>query len=878
MPDALFDPDQAPGLLKSDAPRSSTYYQAILQNLFFATLNQEMGQREFRKDNQNFMAHTLYRYRRHLKDTDETLRLFAGIPFMNGGLFECLDKQLGTKEKPKYLRIDGFSDRDDNQLAVPNELFFCEERQVDLSEAYGDAGHRSARVRGLNRILQRYKFTLAENTPLEQEVALDPELLGKVFENLLAAYNPETGATARKQTGSFYTPREIVDYMVDESLVATLKPKLDAAFPDVGGSVDDSAPVAGRGGHESRLRHLFAYNDEPHQFAPPEVDAIIEAVDHVKILDPACGSGAFPMGILHKLVFALGKLDPRNERWKARQIAKAEEFRDPDVREKVIAEIEEAFNANELDYGRKLYLIENCIYGVDIQPIAVQISKLRCFISLVVDQKKNEKAENLGIRPLPNLETNFVAANSLIPISRPRQKTLRNPAIDAKERELHRVRERHFSARTPATKAKYRADDARLRAEIGELLEDDGWDHTTAGQLAAWDPYDQNASADFFDTEWMFGVKVGKVRVPGAGKATLGGRFAFFNDLPGQKELMQAGEIDSGFDIVIGNPPYVRIQNIPASEATLLKGQYASATGKFDVYVLFVEQAFRTIREHGFICFIHPHRFLTADYGRGIKTYLDKVHGLRSAILFGVDQVFAAATTYTGVFSFSRDNRSFRFKHATSADFASIPFVDRDYSPSGEHWELSTADNSSSALVAKLRNQSIKLSDICHGIYQGIVTVGDDIFVLRGQERGNLFTGWSEAASANIEIEAGIVKPLLKGEHIRRYEPAKSDLAIIYPHIQDEKGKTKPLSEDALRQRFPRTLAYLKPFKSHLVEKKISYKTNPKFWYSLHRARDMSLFEQTKLLTPQLQNRPNFTLDSSGWFPDAGGYSLILKD
>jgi hypothetical protein len=467
IPAELFDPDEAPAFLADDDAESSSYYQAILQNLFFATLNQEMGQRAFRREGQNFMAHNLYRYRRLLKDPDSVLKLFAGIPFMNGGLFECLDKQLGTKERPKYLRIDGFSDRDDNELSVPNELFFAPEQTADLREAYGESKYRAAKVRGLIHTLNRYKFTLTENTPLEQEVALDPELLGKVFENLLAAYNPETGETARKQTGSFYTPRPIVDYMVDESLVATLAPRLEAALP-------------GASNCEARLRHLFAYNDEPHQFAPAEVDAVIESIDHLKILDPACGSGAFPMGILHKLVFALGKLDPRNERWKARQIAKAEEFRDPEVREKVIGEIEEAFNANELDYGRKLYLIENCIYGVDIQPIAVQISKLRCFISLIVDQKKNQRAENLGVRPLPNLETNFVAANTLIAVDRPRQRVFANPQIAAKEAELHRVRERHFSARTPATKAKYREQDAKLRAEIAGLLKEDGWASTPA--------------------------------------------------------------------------------------------------------------------------------------------------------------------------------------------------------------------------------------------------------------------------------------------------------------------------------------------------------------------------------------------------------------
>jgi adenine-specific DNA-methyltransferase len=349
---------------------------------------------------------------------------------------------------------------------MPNDLFFNPECEVDLSAAYGAPRYRKARVCGLIHILERYKFTVAENTPIKEEIALDPELLGKVFENLLAAYNPETGATARKQTGSFYTPREIVNYMVDESLLASLKAKFEDASPRAENS-------------EERLRHLLAYNDQPYQFTTAEVDALIAAIDNLKILDPACGSGAFPMGILHKLVFVLSRLDPGNQRWKARQLAKAAEIPDATVRERVLDDIEQTFGANELDYGRKLYLIENCIYGVDIQPIAVQIAKLRFFILLVVDQKINLLGDNLGIRSLPNLETRFVAANTLIGLDRPVQQLLRSPDVDIKEAELRRVRERHFLARTPATKAKYREQDANLGAEIAELLRRDGWDLAT---------------------------------------------------------------------------------------------------------------------------------------------------------------------------------------------------------------------------------------------------------------------------------------------------------------------------------------------------------------------------------------------------------------
>ena len=512
---------------------------------------------------------------------------------MNGGLFECLDKE--DKDNPKkILRIDGFSDRVDNPLSVPNFLFFSEEKDVDLNSVYDTKGKRY-KVRGLIDILRRYKFTITENTPIEEEVALDPELLGKVFENLLAAYNPETGATARKQTGSFYTPREIVNYMVDESLIAYLqtalfcRSELQLATSDREDLPDTT---------ETKFRHLLAYNDEPHQFTGTETEQLINAIDTLKILDPACGSGAFPMGILHKLVFILGKLDPRNDQWRQRQIAKvqnlidmAEAIDDSTVRRNTLRDLEqeidninEAFTRNELDYGRKLYLIENCIYGVDIQPVAVQIAKLRFFISLVVDQRIDDTQENRGVRPLPNLETKFVAGNTLIGVEKPAQLLMRNPEIDRKETELGGVRRKHFTARTPRTKEKYRTLDKQIRADISQLLKSDGFPSETTEKIANWDPYDQNAVADFFDAEWMFGIT-------------------------------------EGFDVVIGNPPYVRQEKIKPLKPTLKK-HYTCYTGAADLYVYFYERGLQLLNENGIHTFICSNSWLDVNYGAPLQKYL----------------------------------------------------------------------------------------------------------------------------------------------------------------------------------------------------------------------------------------------------------------
>ena len=260
------------------------------------------------------------------------------------------------------------------------------------------------------------------------------------------------------------------------------------------------------------------------------------------------------MGILHKLVYVLQKLDPENKYWHELQYKKAlKEFEDvfkqedKNEREERLKEINEAFDEgiNYPDYARKLYLIENCIYGVDIQPIAIQISKLRFFISLVLDQKVDRGKENLGIMALPNLETKFVAANTLIGLEMPEQLTLKNPEIEKKEEELKQIRHKYFDTKTRKEKLDYQKKDAQIRKEIADLLKNSGWDTSTAEKIANFDIYDQNASADFFDPEWMFGIK---------NPSPLWGKHASSISSP----LAGEGRGEEGFDVVIGNPPYVR--------------------------------------------------------------------------------------------------------------------------------------------------------------------------------------------------------------------------------------------------------------------------------------------------------------------------------
>ena len=557
----------------------STYYKAILQNLFFATLNTPIKKRKFRekKDykgiNKDYGEHEFYRYEECFKNPNQILQLFKGIPFLNGGLFECLDK------KREKIIIDGFSRVKKNQPIVPNCLFFSNEQLVDLNKEYGTE-NKIYKAEGLINILQRYHFTIDENTPSDVEIALDPELLGRVFENLLASYNPETATTARKATGSYYTPREIVNYMVEESLKAYFKTKLDKIK-----NIDQD------------LEELFSCDIETHSFNKKEVKILIEAINNLKIIDPAVGSGAFPMGILQKLVHILSKIDSHNELWKKEQIEAVEKnVPDAVLKRDLIKKIEFNFDNNELDYGRKLYLIQNCIYGVDIQSIAIQITKLRFFISLLVDENVNKGLDNMGIDPLPNLETKFVAANSLIGLQSNGQMALKDPPIQKLEDELKQVRIKYFSANDSNEKRKLREEDENIRLQLAGLLKQGGFSTEDTGKIINWDPYNLNTSSNWFDSEWMFGIK-------------------------------------SGFDIVIANPPYVSYYSRESAktvgttkEIAILRGEfdftkYERKTGRLNLWMFFVERFVKLLRMNGITAFIVDVNF-TKDLARNIRRYL----------------------------------------------------------------------------------------------------------------------------------------------------------------------------------------------------------------------------------------------------------------
>ncbi|MDP4659860.1 MAG: BREX-1 system adenine-specific DNA-methyltransferase PglX [Opitutales bacterium] len=447
---------------------SSLYYKSVLQNLFFKGLGCPHEKRR-----EYFEPDTLAE--------NKTVAMLKEVPFMGGGLLDPQD--------------DDHVGSSDADFKVPNILFYATEEDGEKVTI----GKDTFIVKGLNIILDSYKYTVSENTPTEEEVALDPELLGLIFENLLAELDvSDEGASksARKKSGSFYTPRKIIDYMVGETLRLHLEGRL--AF-------EKDKALSRRNAIRSLLQHKkFDVSADVTLNAE-----IVDSLAELRVLDPACGSGAFPMGMLHRIAEILSIVDPTCELWRRK-----------------LSTFGFTSNGSQTDaYLRKIGVIRLCLYGVDIQPMAVLLTKLRFFISLVAEQDVTDGI-NRGITPFPNLETNIICADTLKSVNVSLDWQLSKDAYLAKRAEFYEIgiteKRRNGVAKEIAETLSSFIPDFAIKVTGRREGDPRKEQERNKKLIEAWFR-DASLPAPFFSAEVFFP------------EALSGGR---------------------GFDIVIGNPPY----------------------------------------------------------------------------------------------------------------------------------------------------------------------------------------------------------------------------------------------------------------------------------------------------------------------------------
>ena len=619
------------------------YLDSVLEPLFFGILNTKPAERE--------ALFADYGWDKSLLDE------WKDIPYLNGGLFER-------------------DEEDEPESRFPADYF-----------------------KRLFQFFSEYNFTIDENDPNDAEVGVDPEMLGKIFENLLED---------NKDKGAFYTPKEIVRYMCKESLIAYLETNTSIA--------------------KEKIRQ-FVLSPEEGVVDIPEnkKPKLLAALEEVKICDPAIGSGAFPMGLLNELLHCREALS--GERYDRAEIKKS--------------------------------ITQNNIYGVDIEKGAVDIARLRFWLSIVVDEETPS--------PLPNLDYKIMQGNSLIEsfmgvdlskLTYEKGHKKDKGEITLFDDEKNRLQKRVFQL----LKAYYSCSDHDRKVKLQQEISD-----TINKQL----------EAQAYDPVILEQLK----------KINLAENNKFFLWHTWFSDVFNRNDDKNGFDIVIGNPPYIQLQNNGGELAKLYEDcrfQTFAKTG--DIYCLFYEKGWQLLCQQGHLCFITSNKWMRAGYGEKMRGFFAKHTNPKYLIDFAGVKIFDNATVDTNILIFGKGKNEYQTRCAVTdklnkdslknlSDFVQQQHTICNFSNEGSWVILSPIEQS---IKQKIESVGTPLKDWDIKIYRGVLTGYNDAFIISTEKRDEIL------ANCQTEDErlrtAELIRPILRGRDIKRYGYDWANLWIINTH------------------------------------------------------------------------------------------------
>ncbi len=720
----------------------------FLRRLF--SRSQEEGKNYFNR----FLEPLFYEALRLERPEDYYDRFECRIPFLNGGLFDPINNY----------------DWQDTDIEVLNELFSNNKQTKE-----GDTGD------GILDVFDRYNFTVKEDEPLEKEVAVDPEMLGKVFESLLDVKD-------RKSTGTFYTPREIVHYMCRESLINVLHTNLDGIIP-----IDDLEAFINHGDafvehEEARIEKIANKKAGNADYSgsykrrklPANIEKSAERIDNklasMCICDPAVGSGAFVVGMMNEIVRARNALTPYMQSKDAR---------------------------TPYDFKRKA--IQNCLYGVDIETGAVEIAKLRLWLSLVVDEEDRET-----IKPLPNLDYKIVQGNSLLGYpSGYRSERLRR---------INDLQNQYHNEHTPHKD--------RLKGEIDALIKK---------------ALTHSKSTLGYELDFDFNI--------------------FFSEVFRKKK---------GFDVVIGNPPYIQLQNNGGELANRYKNKgFTTFARSGDIYCLFYERGLRLLMDSGHLCYITSNKWMRAKYGTKLRSLFLK-HGIKTLVDLGPN-VFETATVDTNILLISKGTNTHQgialklTRHENSpigtrgmdiSDRVNKEGVSLAYIKSGgKPWFIGS--QAEVKLKEKIERVGTPLKEWDIAIYRGLLTGRNEAFIIDSETK--------QALVREDPSSDEILKPILRGKDIKRYRAEWAGLWVIDTH--NGYGDVPPVDiED-----YPVIKRHLDSFYPRL-EKRQDKGITP---YNLRSCAYYKEFAKDKIVWSEIVRKPQFFYDTEKLYVEATGFLMI---
>ncbi|MDR9405244.1 MAG: Eco57I restriction-modification methylase domain-containing protein, partial [Halothece sp. Uz-M2-17] len=546
--------------------------------------------------------------------------IIGTVPYLNGGLFE-------QDEADK-----------NSAIVVPDEAI---EKIIE-------------------DLFSRFNFTVTESTPLDVEVAVDPEMLGKVFEELV---------TGRHESGSYYTPKPIVSFMCREALKGYLNSQLK----------DESETV------------IAKFVDERHPENLRDPEAVLAALKRVKVCDPACGSGAYLLGMLQEL------LELRNCLFNVRKVDE------------------------KTTYKRKLEIIENNIYGVDIDQFAVNIARLRLWLSLAVEYEGDDPP------PLPNLKFKIETGDSLLAPNPQGSAAFRDELI----KQYQKAKAKYLQAHKGGEKQQLEAEINQYREQISLIT---------------------HGSSDVSGFDWAV-------------------EFA---------EVIAEG----GFDIQVANPPYVRMELFKEIKPTLKKNFSEVHSSRSDLYCYFYARSLQLLREGGMLAFISSNKWFRANYGEKLREHVAETCQVSSITDFRDLPIFENASAYPMIFiaqkGIKKKHQSIRYTEVQSLDY---PYPDvlnlikqtgealPNKALDGKNWML--ADSEIVKRIKRMEEVGTPLGEYVKGkIFYGVKTGYNPAFIINGAKREELIAKNPECAE--------IIKPLVVGKDIKKWSVDYKDQYLIY--------------------------------------------------------------------------------------------------
>lgn len=757
----------------------------------------------------DFLEPFFYRGLNEKRDNQYFALFNCKIPFLNGGLFEPLNNYRWSSA----------------HFDIPNDLFSNDNKE------------------GILDFLDLYNFTIDEEEPLEKDVAVDPEMLGKIFENLLDVDD-------RKSKGAFYTPREIVYYMCQESLANYIVNKVGVKYNEI-------IEFIKYGDLISQLDwelHL----DKKDKLTISETIfnnllKIDKALIDVKVSDPAVGSGAFPLGILTEIVKIRNNIST--------YILIQNDLETLDINNLYNTE----FGKRDM-FDMKLQTIENSIYAVDIEPSAIDITKLRLWLSLIVDYPND-----LEPKPLPNLDCKIMQGNSLIDeykgVPLFSEKILENNLKKYKRNESTLTQVRNITIQTnlfddenninkyietmlELQKEYFISSDSKIKKELKEKI-----DNIQIGMVEESLKNESKKLAEF--------KLISKKRQ----KPWFIWKLEFFDVFKN----------NGGFDIIIGNPPYIKERDNkkvfePVKTTRLGKNWYQ---GKMDYWYFFLHVAMDYINQNGSICFITPRYWLNSAGATKLIDRLKKNMNFVDLVDIGNLKVFDNVVGYHMIALYeNKKNDNFTYKKIINnlSDINSNNNTDNIRIIQKNNSEIYSQNNEIilDGKINKFKNV-LNLGDICE-ISQGVVEASDKIskrmytnntndkfeigmgiFVLNKQELDNLNLN---------DDEYKCIKKYIDGKDIKKNRIEFSGKYLIY---SDSEVKEKIKNGE-----FPN-------LKRHL-DKMQDYITSSNKPYGIHRFRKKYYFENKKIITPSMFGKPNFVIDENNYYVGMSFNCIIQKD